>query len=157
MDRILHGQDILWIGHFKDRTFHGQDISWIGYFMDRTFHVLDISWIGHFMDRTFQSFSSLDFCTTWTRWTRVNLNSNRTDPCAGLCDVRQVPARPNPILLGFNFDGAARLFTVPGLSQAYFTYPTSFVQCEQSSNWAISADNFPKKHWIETKVVTNNF
>ena len=40
---------------------------------------------------------------------------------------------PNPILrrLCFNFDGAARLFTVPGLSEAYFTYPTSLVQCDE--------------------------
>ena len=36
---------------------------------------------------------------------------------------------PVPILsrVGFNFDGAARLFTVPGLSWAYFTYPTSLI------------------------------
>ena len=44
-----------------------------------------------------------------------------------------VPAkyRPDSILcqLGFNFDGAARLFTVPGLSQACLTYPSSLVQC----------------------------
>jgi len=41
-------------------------------------------------------------------------NWNQTDPLY----------RPDPILywLGFNFDGAARLFTVPGLSFAYFTY-----------------------------------
>ena len=47
-----------------------------------------------------------------------------------------VPARPGPILcrLGFNFDGAAGHFTVPGLSYAYFTYPTSLVQCELYSN-----------------------
>ena len=31
----------------------------------------------------------------------------------------------DPILCqpGFNFDGAAALFTVPGISHAYFTYP----------------------------------
>ena len=61
----------------------------------------------------------------------VNLNSNWTDPCAGLRDVRQVPARPYILCrLGFNFDGAARLFTVPDLLQAYFTYPTRLVQCD---------------------------
>ena len=40
--------------------------------------------------------------------------------------------QPDPILcrLGLNFDGADRLFTVPGLSMAYFTYPTWLVQCE---------------------------
>ena len=59
------------------------------------------------------TFQTLFFCLK--QWTRVNLNSNRTEPI--LCR------------LGFNFDGAARLFTVPGLSQAYFTYPTSLVQC----------------------------
>ena len=65
-----------------------------------------------------------------TQWTRVNLNSNRADPCAGLCDVRPVPTRPYPMqAIGLNFDGAARLFTVPGLSQTYFTYPTWLVQC----------------------------
>ena len=47
------------------------------------------------------------------QWTRVNLNSNRTDPCAGLCHVRQVTVDPILCRLGFNFDGAARLFTVP--------------------------------------------
>ena len=31
------------------------------------------------------------------QWTRVNLNSNRTDPYAGLCYVWQVPARPYPM------------------------------------------------------------
>ena len=52
-----------------------------------------------------------------SQWTRVNLNANRTDPCAGLCHGLQVPARPYPMpALGFNFDGAAGLFTVPGLS-----------------------------------------
>ena len=41
--------------------------------------------------------------STWfiTQWTRVNLNSNRTDPCAGPCDVRQVPARPYPLQARF--------------------------------------------------------
>ena len=40
--------------------------------------------------------------------------------------------RPDPILqqVGLNFNGAARLFILPGLSQAYLTYPTSLVQCE---------------------------
>ena len=57
----------------------------------------------------------------FSQWTRVNLNLNRTDPCAG----------PTLFLcrLGFNFDGAAGFFTVPGLSQSHFTYPTSLVQC----------------------------
>ena len=36
-----------------------------------------------------------------SQWTRVNLNSNRTDPCAGLCYVRQVPARPYPMQARF--------------------------------------------------------
>ena len=36
-----------------------------------------------------------------TQWTRVNLKVNRTDPCAGLCDVRQVPARPYPVQARF--------------------------------------------------------
>ena len=42
--------------------------------------------------------------------------------------------RPDHILcrLGFNFDGAARLFTVPGLSMADFTYPTRLVQCDMN-------------------------
>ena len=35
------------------------------------------------------------------QWTRVNLNSNRTDPCAGLCHVRQVQARPYPMQARF--------------------------------------------------------
>ena len=47
-------------------------------------------------------------------------------PCTGLSDVRQVPARPYSICrLGFNFDCATGLFTVPGLSKAYLTYTTS--------------------------------
>ena len=52
------------------------------------------------------------------RWTRVNLNLNRTDPL-----MTCVKYRPDPIicLLSFNFDGAAGLFTVPDLSQAYST------------------------------------
>ena len=35
------------------------------------------------------------------QWTRVNLNWNWTNPCAGLCDVRQVPARPYPMQARF--------------------------------------------------------
>jgi len=35
--------------------------------------------------------------------------------------------RPILCRLGLNFDGAARLFTVPGLSWAYFTYRTRLV------------------------------
>ena len=31
--------------------------------------------------------------------------------------------RPALCQPGFNFDGAAALFTVPGISHAYFTYP----------------------------------
>ena len=36
-----------------------------------------------------------------SQWTRVNLNSNRTDPCASLCHLRQVPARLYPMLARF--------------------------------------------------------
>ena len=67
----------------------------------------------------------LEFCVKacTSQWTRVKLNSNR--PASVMC-------RPDLILcrLGFNFESAARLFTVPGLLQAYFTYPTSLVQCD---------------------------
>ena len=35
------------------------------------------------------------------QWTRVNLNSNRNNPCAGLYYVRQVPARPYPMQTRF--------------------------------------------------------
>ena len=37
----------------------------------------------------------------YAQWTRVNLNSNRTNPCAGLYYVRQVPARPYPMQARF--------------------------------------------------------
>ena len=47
---------------------------------------------------------------------RVNLNSNLTDLLyRGVIDARQVPAQPYS-MSAFNFDGAARLFTVPCLS-----------------------------------------
>ena len=37
-------------------------------------------------------------------------------PCTGFSDVRQVPAQLFQCRLSFNFDGTARIFTVPGLS-----------------------------------------
>ena len=46
-------------------------------------------------------FSSLPEHTNASQWTRVNLNYSRTNPCAGLCDVRQVPARPYPLQAWF--------------------------------------------------------
>lgn len=60
----------------------------------------------------------------YTPWTMINLYSNRTEPL--------VPAsvtRPALILCrpGFNIDGAARLFKVLGLSQAFWTYSTILV------------------------------
>ena len=36
-----------------------------------------------------------------SQWTRVNLNSNKTNPCAGLCEVWQVPARLYPMQAQF--------------------------------------------------------
>ena len=62
------------------------------------------------------------------QWTRVNLNSNRTEPCAGLCDVRQVPARPYTMQARFQLWWRGQTFTVPGLSKVYFTYPTRLVR-----------------------------
>ena len=57
-----------------------------------------------------------------SRWTRVNLNSTRT----GSFYLSQTLSKywSDPILyhLCLNFNGAARLFTVPGLSQAYLFY-----------------------------------
>ena len=44
------------------------------------------------------------------QWTRVHLNSNRTDPCAGLCHVRQVPARPYPMQARFQLWWRGRTF-----------------------------------------------
>ena len=53
------------------------------------------------MNRAAQKLNSRILKGIMPQWTRVNLNSNRTDPCAGLCDVRQVPARPNPMQARF--------------------------------------------------------
>ena len=64
-----------------------------------------------------------------SQWTRVNLKSNRTDPCAGLCDVRQVPTL-------FYAGSVLTLMARPDFLQypAYFTYPTSLVQCALRMN-----------------------
>ena len=51
----------------------------------------------HFSRETTNKTNSLNK----SQWTRVNLNWNRTDPCAGLCDERQVPARPYPMQARF--------------------------------------------------------
>ena len=53
------------------------------------------------------------------RWTRVYLNSNQTDPCTVPALVTRGKYKPNLFLcrLGFNFDVAARLVTVPGRSR----------------------------------------
>ena len=48
-------------------------------------------------------------------------------PCTGHSDARQVPARTYSYRLGFYLNGAARLFTVPGLSYADLTYPSGSV------------------------------
>ena len=65
-----------------------------------------------------------------SQWTRVNLNSNRTDTLYR--PYSDAPASSAPYQLcqpGFNFYGTTRLFTVPGLSYDFFTYPTGLVQC----------------------------
>ena len=63
--------------------------------------------------------------------TRVNLNWNRTNPCAGLCDVRQVPARPYPMQARFQLWWPDQTFySTRPIIKAYFTYPTRLVQCD---------------------------
>ena len=68
-------------------------------------------------------------------WTSVNLNLNQTDPLY-LVPAHHYPIRP----LCFNFNSTARLFTVPGLSYAYFSYPTSLVQCAMKGQMDLTSN-----------------
>ena len=64
-------------------------------------------------------------------WTRVNLNSNRTDPCAGLCAVRQVPARPYQYAdLVSTLMARPDFLQYPAYHRPILPYLTRLVQCD---------------------------
>ena len=64
----------------------------------------------------------------FSHWTKVNLNSNWTDPCAGLFHVRQEPARPDPMQVWFQLWWRGRTYYSTRPIIGLF-YPTSLVQC----------------------------
>ena len=66
---------------------------------------------------------------TPSQWTRVNLNLYRTNPCAVLYDVRQVPARPYPMQAKFQLWWRGQTFYSTQPIIGLFYLPHYIVQC----------------------------